>query len=1015
MAETKAFTELKVFLNKLFQFESQDLDFGIYKILHYKRDEINKFIHYLLRDKVLEQFQVFDQGQQDILRQKLDELAADEIISNYNRALSESPEEAQVFRKYDTAHKISNYLELKKQYETAVQTAHSEETVYNHLTQFFSRYYDKGDFISKRRFGKSEKYVVPYNGEETYFYWANHDQYYIKSSEFFQQFSFKIPMLSGTLTVHFKLAEAQTEQGNVKASENRYFVLSKKPALKEEKELSIYFEYRPLTEEEKKSFTGNNKQDILNELAAAALKTQFGVADYAAELWKEDENGQNLLLKKLHHYTRKNSYDFFIHKDLKGFFQRELDFYIKSELVQVEDLYVLDSERHFENIKHNFKLIKCFKNIADTLIDFLAQIEDFQKKLWEKKKFVLNTEWVISIDKLAGWLPAETLHSLLQKVLANPAQVAEWKELFGWKDLPFALTLDGLKADLHTWRKLPVDTKHFEADFKDALLNALSAVITLEEEANGLVIHSDNYHGLKLLEEKFKEKINCIYIDPPYNTGNDGFVYKDKFRHSSWIAFLGERILRSKELLNIEGASFISIDDWEHQNLNNLLGGIFGDVNKIETIIWKKRNTPPNDKLIGAQHEYIDIYGKDISQTKLNYRKRSEERVAQFKNPDNHPKGPWTVGDLTANVKGGRYVESLNYPITNPNTKEDHYPGVKGNWRFNKEKIERLIASDELYFGEKGLGRPKLKRFLCDVKEGITYTTLWDFVPLNTVATNEMTSLFKDGNIFENPKPSGLIREIQNLATSKESIVLDYFPGSGTTFHSTLIANKDDNGFRKCFLIEQGQYVYSLIIPRIKKIGYSFEWKDGSPLDIDGSGIFLKYQRLEQYEESLENIAFTANKPAIQQAMQFDQYLPKYFLEMETRESHTLVNLGAMQNPWAYELKVWDGFTYDTQQAVDLVETFNYIVGLHVQKWFTTERDGLKYVGVWGYNNDEKRIWVIWRNTTGWKEADYDADKAFIEAWIPAQPYELLFVNHQCTVPGSMLTEEVFKTQMIPA
>jgi adenine-specific DNA-methyltransferase len=122
-----------------------------------------------------------------------------------------------------------------------------------------------------------------------------------------------------------------------------------------------------------------------------------------------------------------------------------------------------------------------------------------------------------------------------------------------------------------------------------------------------------------------------------------------------------------------------------------------------------------------------------------------------------------------------------------------------------------------------------------------------------------------------------------------------------------------------------------------------------------------------------------------------------------------------MQNPWGYELKVWDGFTYDTQQAVDLVETFNYLVGLHVQKWLTTERAGLKYVGVWGYNNDEKRIWVIWRNTTGWQEADYDADKAFIEAWVPAQPYEVLYVNHQCTVPGSLLTEEVFKTQMIPA
>ena len=351
--------------------------------------------------------------------------------------------------------------------------------------------------------------------------------------------------------------------------------------------------------------------------------------------------------------------------------------------------------------------------------------------------------------------------------------------------------------------------------------------------------------------------------------------------------------------------------------------------------------------------------------------------------------------------------ESIVYPVNDD--------GVEKNWRWSEENVRDDYSQFEARRNGKSWDQIYYK--YRPNEEGVTPLTLWSDSKYS--ATEHGTKTLKDlFNVspFSYPKSIWAVKDCLYLSGLKRTqFVLDFFPGSGTTFHATQLLNNDDQGLRKCILIEQGPYVNSVINPRIKKIGYSFNWKDARPLDMNGLGIFFKYQRLEQYEESLENIAFTANKPAIQQTMQFDQYLPKYFLEMETRESQTLVNLGAMQNPWGYELKVWDGFTYDTQQAVDLIETFNYIVGLHVQKWFTTERDGLKYVCVWGYNNDEKRIWVIWRNTIGWTEADYDADKAFIEAWIPAQPYEVLYVNHQCTVPGSMLTEEVFKTQMIPA
>lgn len=254
----------------------------------------------------------------------------------------------------------------------------------------------------------------------------------------------------------------------------------------------------------------------------------------------------------------------------------------------------------------------------------------------------------------------------------------------------------------------------------------------------------------------------------------------------------------------------------------------------------------------------------------------------------------------------------------------------------------------------------------------------------------------------------------------EDDIVLDYFPGSGTTFHATQLLNRDDEGSRKCILVEQGGYVYTVILPRIKKIAYSFDWKDGRPKDnsMNGLGVFVKYQRLEQYEESLENIAFTAPKEATQLAIGFQDYMPKYFLEFETRNSQTLVNTAAMLNPWAYELKVWDGFTYDTRQAVDLVETFGYLIGLHVQKNIVrmiNDRHGnpQRYQFVQGRTNAGRQVLAVWRNVTAWQQDDYEADLITLTATLPGFAYEVLYLNHQALVADYQTIEDVFATQMI--
>ena len=277
------------------------------------------------------------------------------------------------------------------------------------------------------------------------------------------------------------------------------------------------------------------------------------------------------------------------------------------------------------------------------------------------------------------------------------------------------------------------------------------------DETENIFIEGENLEVLRLLQKAYYASVQMVYIDPPYNTGRD-FIYPDNFKdslqsymsyagladsegrtldtnsttegrfHTRWLNLLYPRLYLARNLLKESGLICISIDDSELVNLRYLCNEIFGEENFVAQIIWKKRSTPPNDKTIGTQHDYIVVYAKDAQHASLNLRKRSAEQEARYKNPDNHPKGPWVAGDLTANVKGGRYSEALNFAVVNPNTGEECFPSTtgQGNWRFNKEKIEKLQANNEIYFGEDNKGRPKLKRFLCDVKQGVSWTTLWD-------------------------------------------------------------------------------------------------------------------------------------------------------------------------------------------------------------------------------------------------------------------------------------------------
>lgn len=452
------------------------------------------------------------------------------------------------------------------------------------------------------------------------------------------------------------------------------------------------------------------------------------------------------------------------------------------------------------------------------------------------------------MDKLKMHSPNLTESNIAKLAELFPSCVTEARDDDG--NLKQAIDFDHLRQELSDHIvEGPQERYHLNWPGKREALLAANAPIAktlrpcLEESINfektkNLFIEGDNLDALKLLQETYLGKVKMVYIDPPYNTGKD-FVYNDDFSesalsylsksnqneerannsklvsnpesngrfHSDWQSMIYSRIRLAKNLLSDEGVLLISIDDGEVSNLRKICDEVFGEDKFAAQIIWKKRNTPPNDRTIGAQHDYILLYvKKDFRGFSL--KPRSSDQINRYKNPDDHPKGPWVAGDLTGNVKGGRFVKSLHYPIVNPDSGVEFYPPNNGNWRFNKERMNSLLEEDAIYFGKKGDSFPKLKRFLCDVKEGVTWSSLWDYLPLNTSGSNEMKEIFGNSVIFENPKPLGLIENVINLgAAGKDSIVLDFFAGSSTTAHAVLKKNASDGGNRKFIMVQLPEFI----------------------------------------------------------------------------------------------------------------------------------------------------------------------------------------------------------------
>ncbi|MEI6639310.1 MAG: site-specific DNA-methyltransferase, partial [Chlorobium sp.] len=967
---TRNYDKLKTLLIELFQLNQPDLDFGLYRIMHAKSAEVTQFLDRELLPQVTAAFGQFRSTDKAEMERELNKVIAGvEAAGMY-------PEQSP---------KVQALREQLK--NDGVDVGRLESEVYDHLFSFFRRYYSEGDFLAKRVY-KPGVYAIPYEGEEVMLHWANKDQYYIKTSEYLRDYAFRLrPDLEEMpMRVHFRLADVtEGEHGNVKASEGkerRFKLAEENPVALEDGELMIRFTYQPDTVKQK-------------ELNAAAEEAIAAMGDASLTAWitelgkpnvRSDGSSSGTRLRlHLDRYTARNTFDYFIHKDLGGFLRRELDFFIKNEVMHLDDIESESAPR----VEQYLSKIRVIRKIAGKIIDFLAQLENFQKRLWLKKKFVVETRYCITLDRI----PAE----FYGEIAANPKQWEQWRTL-GMLETPnvdkpdlFSQAEVGSVGYLEAHPFLMADTALFDEAFKSRLL---STVDNLDETLDGLLMHGDNFHGLNLLQARYREQVKCVYIDPPYNTGGDGFPYKDNYQHASWLTMISERLDASYPLLTENSVMFSSIDALERNHLESVLDSIFGRKNRVEEIIWVQNTTKNQSPTYSTNHEYVEVYSKNIEIVKSDFSMFRESKPgfieimeliekinplyppiteveselrnlfrahkAEITNDGAEPidewRGIYNYNRAEYRDGSGRYVDASDAKKRNtkiwvwrevdtsmPQIKEDSQkaefrdpnnsayrfytpvhpvtgkacpaPKRGWSWPFNplgkqKSCFSELVADHRIAWGDDENKIPQRKSFLHEVETNVSKSVVNDY----TDGEKELTNLFGKSRTFGGPKPTTLIERFCQQASVSRDFVCDFFAGSGTTAHAVISLNRQDQGKRKYILVEQGDYFDTVLKPRIQKVVYSSDWKDGkAKAPQTGLSHAFKVLKLESYEDALNNLEprrtrhqqLTLDSPEAQGAECLkEQYILRYMLDVETRGSQSLLNVQAFTDPTAYKLKV---------------------------------------------------------------------------------------------------------------
>jgi adenine-specific DNA-methyltransferase len=959
-----SFGKLKAKLAELFQLDQADLDFGIYRIMNARREEITSFLERDLLPQVREAFGRYKSSDKAEIQRELDQVVEGVKAAGMDPEQSPKVKELRV-----------------RLAEEAVDVTALENEVYDHLYSFFNRYYDEGDFISLRRY-KEGVYAIPYEGEEVKLYWANQDQYYVKTTEYFRDYAFKTP--SGH-RVHFKIVEADTEKDNVKAAsgnERRFLLHGNKPVAEENGELVIRFEYRP--DDEKR------KQDAINAETARRVIADLNPAPLAvwqhrlSAKWKRadgTESDKTLLEKHLYDYTRRNTFDYFIHKDLGKFLRRELDFYIKNEVMRLDDV----EEESAPRVEQYLSKVKVIRSIAHRIVEFLAQIEDFQKLLWLKKKFVVETNYCVTLDRV----PAK----LYSDIASTDAQRQEWVRLFaideikkglaGAVDYSEPLTVAFLKANPF----LVLDTKFFSSGFKETLLASLD---DFDAKSDGLLIHADNFHALNAIGPRYHSQVRCAYADPPFNTNEATFIYKNEYRHSSWCTMVRNSLIMTGQLLSPTGVLAIAIDDLELHHLGLVCDSVFGMDGRLGVLTVEiKPSGRTNDNFLATSHEYYLFYGPNPSETQITFFELTDEQKAEYGSEDSRGAYKWRDYLRTGGYSTPEERPNSCYPVYYDEKSgavslerhegwEEIWPidseGRKRVWRKTPPSFLKHVEANEIQISRSRSGQFKVQ-IIDRIKSGTRPKSVWvgKQYDASSHGTKLLKAIFGESGAFTFPKSLHATHDVVYIVTGEdqEAIVVDCFAGSGTTGHAVIDLNREDEGSRKYILVEMGEHFNTALKPRIQKVVYSRDWKDGKPVSRDGVSHMFKYLRLESYEDALANINLERT-PQQQELLDRggsfrESYMLRYLLGVESKGSQTLLNIDNFDDPFGYKLLVGTGSVGETKPVnVDLVETFNWLLGLKVRHIDSIE--GFRVVQ--GEDPKGEKVLVIWRRIRELSETD---------------------------------------------
>jgi adenine-specific DNA-methyltransferase len=1049
-------TRLINLLKELFQLDQPELDFGFYKIMHAKSVQITRFLEDDLLNVIRDAFDEVDE--QRVADAKAQYEAAIEQAKKFG---APNPEDT------------DGVKEAKAQYEQAKDGGNAESEIYDHLYRFFERYYDNGDFMSRRYYARESDsraapYAVPYDGREVYLHWANKDQYYIKSSEYLSNYSFDLNEAirqeaqkaqgagleqfashdEQSLKVRFRIVDAsEGEHGNIKAAadQKRFFLIhSTVPVLLENQELVIQFEYR--TDPDKTGQDAKWQETRLKEAEAKIIAALQNLD--AAEFLKglntpaptDSKDKRTLLGKYLQKYAARNTMDYFIHKDLGGFLRRELDFYIKNEIMRLDDIENADVPQ----VQNYLAIIRVLRTIARQLIDFLAQLEEFQKKLWLKKKFVTESHYCITLDRIdAKFYP---------EIAASDRQREEWVKLFAIHEIAGDLATPGYSEPLTVEFLaanpfLLIDTALFSDNFNQRLL---AEIPDLDKQCDGVLIHSENFQALGLIQDKYREQVKCIYIDPPYNTGDDDFPYKDGYMASSWFSMMHNRTNLARSLLKVDGLYFQQIGDDESARSRLMLEEIFSERKNSVIVRRGIKNVQAqfsDISRLSLGHDVIHIYGKlkGIRIPHLHHGLEAEKP------------GKWDT------FWRGTDRPTMRYELLGQNPE-------KGQWRWEKNRALKAVKNYDDFIHNEAQNKSLDEWYVENLQSGVDLDfvrinedrTVQYFVPPQSfkLVSDNWLDIPSTGTFTDFPHEKGLqlLQRIIRWITKNQDTVLDFFGGSGSTAHAAIRFPNFES--RKYILVEQNNYFDTVLKPRIQKVVYSKDWKDDKPVSREGISHCFKYLRLESYEDVLNNLAFRddaareqalANNPDLRR-----DYLLNYFLDVETQGSQSLLNIADFRDPTAYQLWVKKpGSEEQNRQSIDLIETFNWLLGLWVQHSaapqvfsaeFTRETDPdlpkdqntrllctrLKTdtqgeywfkliegytLKVPGDNNSKIPTLIVWRKLTNDPEKDNAVLQTYLLDKLQISPrehtYGVVYVNGSHTLPNPVIEGEQTKVRLI--